>query len=453
MSVHRHRRLPLLAVLIAVLISGVAGVFGAPAAQAADILPAKIYFHETGHHLSGDFLTAWQANGGLMTFGYPLTEPFVEDGMLVQYFERARFERHDQHAGTRYVVQATLLGNWVAERLRHTDPFRPLPPDTGTGGDPHRRFFPETGHSLAYGFLDYWQRHGGLYVFGYPISEEFTENGLTVQYFERARFEWHPEHRGTEFEVLLGRLGADYAASRGVSTAPVPKDSDAISAFPGLLDPDWGKAIRTHDGAVFGAITADVLNIRSAPRLDAPTVGTTYYRHPVAIRAIVEGDPVDGIPVWYQIGDGRYVAAAWVRPLVPAAPPQIYGGRWVDVNLSNFYAVAYEGSRPVYVAIITAGRDGKTPIGVFNVQYRVRNETMDSATIGIQKGQPGYYYLENVQFTQYFKDGGYAIHENYWTPPSAFGGFGSNGCIGLLLPDAEWFWNFLSVGSVVAIHY
>src|SRR5690606_25326754 len=266
-------------------------------------------------------------------------------------------------------------------------------------------------------------------------SEEFTENGLTVQYFERARFEWHPEHRGTEFEVLLGRLGADYAASRGVSTAPVPKDSDAISAFPGLLDPDWGKAIRTHDGAVFGAITADVLNIRSAPRLDAPTVGTTYYRHPVAIRAIVEGDPVDGIPAWYQIGDGRYVAAAWVRPLVPAAPPQIYGGRWVDVNLSSFYAVAYEGSRPVYVAIITAGRDGKTPIGVFNVQYRVRNETMDSATIGIQKGQPGYYYLENVQFTQYFKDGGYAIHENYWTPPSAFGGFGSNGCIGLLLPD------------------
>ncbi|MDI3341547.1 MAG: L,D-transpeptidase family protein [Sphaerobacter sp.] len=450
----RHRRwLPLLVVLIAGLIAGGSGALSAPRARAADILPAQVYFHETGHHLGGDFLTAWQANGGLMTFGYPLSEPFVEDGMLVQYFERARFEHHPQFAGTRYVVQATLLGNWVAERMRQSPPFQPLPPDTGTGGDPDRLFFPETGHSLAYGFKHYWETHGGLYVFGYPISEEFTENGRTVQYFERARFEWHPEHRGTEFEILLGRLGADYAAARGVNIAPVPKAAGAISAFPGLLDPAWGKAIRTGDGAVIGVVTGDSLNIRSAPRLNAPVVGTTYRRHPVIIRGIVEGDPVDGVPVWYQIGDGRYLAAVWVRPLVPTAPPRTYGGKWVDVNLSTFYAVAYEGSRPVYAAIITAGRDGKTPVGVFNVMYRVRNETMDSATVGIPKGHPGYYHLENVQFTQYFKSGGYALHQNYWTPPWAFGGFGSNGCVGLLLPDAEWFWNFLSIGSVVAIHY
>jgi hypothetical protein len=28
-----------------------------------------------------------------------------------------------------------------------------------------------------------------------------------VQYFERNRLEYHPEHKGTEFEVLLGLLG------------------------------------------------------------------------------------------------------------------------------------------------------------------------------------------------------------------------------------------------------
>jgi hypothetical protein len=45
--------------------------------------------------------------------------------------------------------------------------------------------------------------------YGYPISEEFYEvspdDGGTyvVQYFERARFEWHPEHSGTPYEVLL----------------------------------------------------------------------------------------------------------------------------------------------------------------------------------------------------------------------------------------------------------
>jgi polysaccharide biosynthesis protein PslG len=35
------------------------------------------------------------------------------------------------------------------------------------------------------------------------------EDGKTyvVQYFERNRFEWHPENRGTPYEVLLGALG------------------------------------------------------------------------------------------------------------------------------------------------------------------------------------------------------------------------------------------------------
>jgi hypothetical protein len=46
-------------------------------------------------------------------------------------------------------------------------------------------------------------------MFGYPISEEFTEGGYIVQYFERARFEWHPENTGTSYEVLLGLLGRE----------------------------------------------------------------------------------------------------------------------------------------------------------------------------------------------------------------------------------------------------
>src|SRR5690606_15485474 len=62
-----------------------------------------------------------------------------------------------------------------------------------------RAYFPETGHTLGGAFRDYWQRNGGLPVFGYPTSEEFVETGAdgvpyTVQYFERHRFEFHPEN-------------------------------------------------------------------------------------------------------------------------------------------------------------------------------------------------------------------------------------------------------------------
>src|SRR5690606_35411718 len=68
---------------------------------------------------------------------------------------------------------------------------------------------------------DYWYRNGGLPIFGYPISEEFQELSRTdgemhtVQYFERARFEWHPDKRGTPYEFLLGHLGREILIARG----------------------------------------------------------------------------------------------------------------------------------------------------------------------------------------------------------------------------------------------
>lgn len=443
---------PTVAALLAVVMLGAGSFIGSGSAMAAGISTPVIYFSQTGHSLGGDFLTTWQANGGLMTYGYPITEPIEQDGMTVQYFERARLEEHPDAAGTRWAVQATLLGTWAAQSMLNQPAFKPLPADTIVVPDPSRIFFPETGHWLSNGFKDYWEQHGGLYVYGYPISEEFQQNGFTVQYFQRARFEYHPENQGTPYAVLLGRLGVEYAAARGVDTSPVPKSPTAIAASSEVLDARWSSALRTQEGWAMGVVTADTLQIRSAPSLTASVVGKTYKKHLVEIQNIVTGDNVDGAPIWYQIGNGQYVAAAWIAPFVPDKPPATYSGHWVDVSLTDFYAVAYDGDQPVYAAIITAGRDGKTPLGVYHIFYRVQDETMDSATVGIPKGQPGYYYLQHVLYTQYFKADGYAVHGNWWTAPSNYGGFTSNGCVGLMNSDALWFWNFLSIGSTVQIH-
>ena len=59
-----------------------------------------------------------------------------------------------------------------------------------------------------------------IFVMGYPISEPFDEVNLAdgrsykVQYFERNRFEHHPENAGTPYEVLLGLLGSEVLAAR-----------------------------------------------------------------------------------------------------------------------------------------------------------------------------------------------------------------------------------------------
>src|SRR4051794_34458855 len=81
------------------------------------------------------------------------------------------------------------------------------------GAQAASRYFPETRHTVRGLFLQYWQEHGGLAQQGYPLTEEFAEKSkidgktYTVQYFERAIFEHHPENAGTPYEVLLAQLG------------------------------------------------------------------------------------------------------------------------------------------------------------------------------------------------------------------------------------------------------
>ncbi len=74
------------------------------------------YFPETGHTLTGAFLSYWYNNGGVRIFGYPITEELIEGGLPVQYFERVRLEYHRENAGTPYEVLITDLGRLIANQ-------------------------------------------------------------------------------------------------------------------------------------------------------------------------------------------------------------------------------------------------------------------------------------------------------------------------------------------------
>ena len=89
--------------------------------EAAPSDAKAVYFQETSHSISGEFLAAWQAQGGLKIVGLPKTAVFNElnpdDGQTypVQYFERARMELHPAANGQPAFVTFGLLGN---DRLR-----------------------------------------------------------------------------------------------------------------------------------------------------------------------------------------------------------------------------------------------------------------------------------------------------------------------------------------------
>jgi hypothetical protein len=129
--------------------------------------------------------------------GLPISPLITRDGMRYQYTERARLETPVTGNGP---VQLARAGSILSSGRD----FKPL---DSPSVNPDTRYFPETKHSLAYGFRLYWEQRGGVDVFGLPISEEFQERNpadgkmYDVQYFERAKFERHPEFTGTPNEI------------------------------------------------------------------------------------------------------------------------------------------------------------------------------------------------------------------------------------------------------------
>ena len=227
-----------------VLVAG--GNYGGASAEVyGEARPAGACFAETGHCLAGSFLAYWQANGGLAQFGFPLTDErweVLEDGKpyVVQYFERARFEHHPENPPPHDV----LLGQF-GRRLYLLDPSRIRP--NAAAPLPGATYFAETGHNLGGRFRDYWQANGGLPQFGYPLSEEIRERledgkEYTVQYFERARLEYHPGNP-VPYDVLLGQFGRRILGARGpVGQPPHP----LIARFAPVYAANEGIRVRLH---------------------------------------------------------------------------------------------------------------------------------------------------------------------------------------------------------------
>ena len=226
------RRLTLLT-LWGLLTLGIAPFIGGETRPVA--AGGRVCFDETGFCAENAFLDFWRSHGSTEILGLPVTQPFVDDrGLIVQYYERAIMEFHPEN-GAEYQVLLTLLGD---ARLGDR-PERGAPAAECASSC---TLFADTGHTLRGTFLNYWTTNGGLPVFGFPLTEEFQEvnpsNGevYTVQYFERNRFEYHPENAGTRFEVLLGLLGAETLRGRegvlGLPAAAVPDYPVAAAPAP-----------------------------------------------------------------------------------------------------------------------------------------------------------------------------------------------------------------------------
>jgi lipoprotein-anchoring transpeptidase ErfK/SrfK len=143
---------------------------------------------------------------------------------------------------------------------------------------------------------------------------------------------------------------------------------------------------------------------------------------------------------WVQTREGHWVKSDEIRTAAKLSSlPSFAAGksRWIDVSLLQQTLVLYEGETPLFVTLVSTGRDGigdpaetlSTPQGVFRVYQKHVTTTMDSDVADNE------FELRDVPWVMYFK-AGYALHAAYWH--DEFGRARSHGCINLSPVDARY---------------
>ena len=193
-----------------------------PAALSASAAPPPLYARPTGHTIPAAFRPLWEQTGGANGLGWPLDEVQTTASGQEQWFEYGRIVQ----TGNR-LPELAGVGREAAQfgSLLNVPAFKPMPQPAGPA--PTNAFYaPTSNHWTANGFFTVWNTKKAL--LGDPISEEFQQDGTTVQYFERGRLELDPTANNAVRITQLGMI------AHGPAAPPVnpPDGADQIGDAP-----------------------------------------------------------------------------------------------------------------------------------------------------------------------------------------------------------------------------
>jgi len=223
-----------------------------------------------------------------------------------------------------------------------------------------------------------------------------------------------------------------------------------LLTVPTLAGADGGAAAQASAQSGTVNVPGSFAWVRSGPGTQYATVGRLGHGASITILEAVPGQAVyRGQPLWYRIGDGRYVYAGLVRTSgsastptpTPSPPPQANPGKWIEVILSQHKLIAWEGDHAVLTTIVAIGKPSTPTVrGTFRIYAKYRYKSMSG---------PGYYQAR-VPHAMFFY-GGYSIHGTYWH--KKFGQSVSHGCVNVNLEDAARLYDWAPIGTKVVVHY
>lgn len=191
----------------------------------------------------------------------------------------------------------------------------------------------------------------------------------------------------------------------------------------------------THLPAAFAisAVTPTYTQVGTAMHASGRAPRLTYFQ--------LTGDPPVriGADEYHRTSDGLFVRSRNVRLVTIHEPPSDLAPneKWVDVNLDHQSLVAYEGTTPVYVTLVSTGlrRRGSATDNYETIQGAFRIQSKHVATTMDGNSNDGPYSIEDVPWVMYFEQS-FALHGAFWH--NGFGLMHSHGCVNLSPPDARW---------------
>jgi lipoprotein-anchoring transpeptidase ErfK/SrfK len=226
--------------------------------------------------------------------------------------------------------------------------------------------------------------------------------------------------RAMDIPVTLNRLRVDVNAE----LADGLLDLDMVEVQPPIPD---GSTLYT------GVTTTHVVQ-------PGQELGLIAKEYGVDMQDIIDMNGITNPDLLYVGQELTIPAAGEYQPTQADAPPApTTNGKSIVVSTQTQRIYAYENGTLVRSHLVSTGLPNTpTVLGDYSIYVKYVADDMAGPD----------YFLPQVPYTMYFFQG-YGIHGTYWH--NNFGRQMSHGCVNLPTPEAEWFFNWASVGTPVRV--